>query len=398
MKKIRQLITVMLTMACFFCTVQAIVYGRAEEQQEQTGIFQLMEACDADTAINLQNSRARKGESDVLFTLWEERKGALVCNPEQNRSVQGTALIVCGNSGLVFKSSRTIGIMQKKECLLDAKMAQQLFGSTNVEGKYVEIDGVSFKVAGMLCHTSNTILFQAEPGMDVALNGVSIKGAGQDCLAETARKFSEETGLWAEPVPVHLYRIWGRAASQLVPLFLLMLLLRLIGRMICRYHSYPVTLLLLLLAWTGVSIVFYWMMGIQFVLPREYLPSKWSDFEFWSKLWEQKWGEAVFLLEAEKSLPLLYDYWNFIRTFFYSAAAFFLAHATLLKWKLKSGKQLFSAIVFFLLLAFLAVVGNGAAGRKIVDNPAVWLLLPAFSCGKYILTKTGKVLEEIIVE
>lgn len=385
-------------------------------------------------------------EYDGSYTLWGEQKDIFVTNPELGRKSEGTVLTISGRSGLVMDSSCELDVQQKTKCLIDDKMAWQLFGSTEAEGQFLTVNGREYQVTGRLYHADHTVLIQqgnkggdfdqsdniegksgnigsgtantaggnenvaegtgntagAADGIDTGSGDGVMNYAAAEVLktesrAEAVKRFEKVTGLSGTEIPNHLYQIWGWWASRVIQFLLLLPLFYGWAKLLLHYRRYPFLLMFLLLTGFLVLLAICWILEIHLHIPGEYLPSRWSDFEFWPSLWNQKWSEARELILREKTLPQLSDYENSIRAVCYSAAALILAHFSYFKRKIHSGRELFTAVLISLFFSFLMIVRNSWAAGYLIDGRMVWLFIPAWLCTGYLLMQAKLALADLPV-
>lgn len=99
-----------------------------------------------------------EGVQEILFHLQEEGVKAVtyveednitINNNDFNRSTKATAMGVAGDASVLFPGSNQLLNAEEGYALLGKKTAIDLFGSTKVAGRTVEIKGETFIVAGI---------------------------------------------------------------------------------------------------------------------------------------------------------------------------------------------------------------------------------------------------------
>lgn len=76
---------------------------------------------------------------DVLFC--KVNKSATVINLDYNRSIEVKTMGVAGDTSILFPNSNGLPAGETGYCILGEDTAWQLFGSTKINGRSVEIDG-----------------------------------------------------------------------------------------------------------------------------------------------------------------------------------------------------------------------------------------------------------------
>ncbi|MBU3875326.1 ABC transporter permease [Faecalicatena sp. AGMB00832] len=443
MKRVRVLLPVSLSVLCLVCIVQSMIYGMKPEHEKEVCIVRLDQPYKGGDAGGLQEADS---DYDSSYTLWGEQKECFAVSPKLGRKSRGTVLTISGKSGLVMDSSRELGAQQKEQCLIDDKMAWNLYGSMDAAGQILTVNGKEYQVAGRLYHAENTVLIQqgneeahtlqsgsnggessnttgiglipgegrnkseennAAGGNENIIEGTTNAANGSECSdrklnyasvmvqinesrEDAVKRFEKTTGLGATEISNHLYQFWGETASRVMQILLLIPLFYEWGKLLLKSRRYPVLFVLLLAGGIFILSAFFWIMNVHPHIPGEYLPSRWSDFEFWPSLWKRKCKAARELMLMEKTLPLVHDYENCIRSVCYSVAALLLAHVTFLKHKIDSEKKLFLGVLISLTITFVIIVSNSDTGSYAVDIRMVWLFIPAWLTAEYLLTLLQK--------
>lgn len=112
-------------------------------------------------------------------------------------------------------------------------------------------------------------------------------------------------------------------------------------------------------------------MEVSFQIPAELLPAKWSDFEFWGRLWGEKKEELLTMLAAPKTQAELMRIVPALLACGAGAAGAVLAVMVVAKVRPKSGMGLWLCCAGSLMLAFaLSLLMRGELAR----DRALWLV------------------------
>ncbi len=143
---------IFLFLAAFFlilCTVR---------KTEGTDVYELSDGYIYSSEMSDTLKKMKEEQTNVAF--WQERKDALVFNPEFNRSISTTVLGIAGDTSVLFPDQNVLSFGEDNCCLLGANAAVRLFGSTQVNGKRVEINGRSYAVAGIIYDKEDVVIYE----------------------------------------------------------------------------------------------------------------------------------------------------------------------------------------------------------------------------------------------
>ncbi len=102
----------------------------------------------------------KQKEEGISIALWKEEKEVLIVNPEFNRSLRMDALALAGESSVLFPYGNALVSGEEGYCILGENVALQLFGSTKVSGKTVQIKGKDYQVAGIEFDRPDIFVYQ----------------------------------------------------------------------------------------------------------------------------------------------------------------------------------------------------------------------------------------------
>ncbi len=256
-----------------------------------------------------------KEAAALEFIAWKEQEKAWLWNPQTGKSSQAELLYLCGSSRLLYPGAPVLDGEDRKGCLLGKKAAWELFGSEIAGGLTLYLNETAYQVRGVLSEDSRRIVVEA--GDEVMLDQITARiPAGQ------TRQMAEQTlqasyGISGTPLEFDLLCVLAGAGTAILWACLgiaaLLFLRRYETRIGIRrgWKRWVLTSGLVLL-WGGFAVS-------QMAVPVEYLPSKWSDFDFFATLWQEKKEALCYLLRAEKPGPQAGWCALFIRTILFQA-------------------------------------------------------------------------------
>lgn len=268
--------------------------------------------CRVMSGMELTGRRARamleaesRQEEPLAFTAWGQLQDAEVSEPLLDRRARVSVLLLAGGSELVYGSDAPLAAGDPDGCLIDSGTAAALFGSLAPGGSSVEWNGRTLTVRGVLKGSRPLLAVQALDN-DGGLDHISLRLPEGQSAGLVCGGFGDRHALYGSWTDPGAFGSLAEAASLLPALVMLGYALAKIVKAAFAAAEYPVVFLVCLLAagavWTAGLLATELSMGI----PAELLPAKWSDFDFWGRLWESKREELLNTLAAPKTEPELY--------------------------------------------------------------------------------------------
>ncbi|MCI9647080.1 MAG: hypothetical protein HFH40_09820 [Lachnospiraceae bacterium] len=276
------------------------------------------------------------------FCIWGQKEGIAVENKNLSRTSTADAILLCGEPGLVFEGCQLPIWGDGQGCIISEDTAWELFGSSQVVGKEVSCRGTSYVVRQVLPIQGNMIAFQlgqrsaaagerqGDPsgspsrqsgssfgqGNQVYSGGSSGQGSqvwAEEQLDRITLKSEEgiskrtlegtlgmQYGLSVQLLDIELLGGISGACMLFAPVTICVFFAALICRQYKKQKTRPgkawMAGALILLA----AVTFLFLKG-QIRISEDYIPSRWSDFSFWSSLWQEKADAVKFLVGMEKT-------------------------------------------------------------------------------------------------
>ena len=210
-------------------------------------------------------------EDPIGCCFWGEEEEQTVSSPVTGRTAQAARVYLEGNAELLGAGA----LAWQDGCLIDEKTAQALFGTVSCGAQRLSWEGQSYPVLGTVPALRPTVVMTAreEDRMDrcvLALPAENGKILGEGFLLRF--------GLRGKVLD--FFPLWAlvRNCLLLAPGVILFSLCRRLG---WDRKKPGRTALVFALGVCGA--VLLWK-GL--VIPPELIPSRWSDFSFWSRMWE----------------------------------------------------------------------------------------------------------------
>lgn len=285
---------------------------------QQTAVI-LMEGDPLHTSEVLRMlEQEKEQEQPRLFTAWQQEQEVTVQNEDLNRSHTVSAVSVCGRSDIVMRGDTWIDEEDREGCMIDEATARALFGSTEVTGMTVEIAGQEKTVRGILYGESDAVLYQADEPQSLENLTVSMRaGEGYEGIRQDFMMRYALSGKFLRMDT--LYRA-AKILCLLIPLLAggqlfaagIGLIWRSDGQQKGRYYG--------ILSVLCMGILLYFLIR-NIEIPKDMIPTKWSDFDFWKNWWQNERESLLLLLLTKKQKPQQIYLANFYPVLKYSMLA-----------------------------------------------------------------------------
>ena len=315
----------MLGLAGIFFYLSAASWGSMilEKNQVRFYLEQPISGSEAVKIVESSQEREESKEEDneqiTDFCIWGQRERAVLSNDNLSRNILANVIMMCGNPELLFEDCRVPGREDLQGCLIDQESAWQLFGSSNVVGKEITYNGKNYTIRKVIPGTEKIAAFQIsrqkksknegeqadhfEPleTDECQLNRLTVHPPRDWTIQALQEAWSNQYGFVVELLDMELLRGLAGGCVLLVPITVcLMFLLYLCHqyrsqeKMLGKITVAGLVLILAGMAW------FFLKKWVQ--IPDDYIPTKWSQFYFWTALWEQKLEQGRLLLKMPKSV------------------------------------------------------------------------------------------------
>lgn len=321
-------------------------------------------------------------ENPPAATLWQEKADRSVTDETGERSAAATHLECYGDAAEFYPETLLAGSYPSREdaagCIIDEAVASGIWGSASVVGQRLKLDGRTYSVRGVFKGDSGLILTQGEGDSAQTYGNLLLRlpdGGGET----EARAWLSQNGFSGGEVLDLPFLSWCLGALSCLPALLLGLglLLRVLRRG-WRLKYSPV----LLAQYIPIGIAFgalaLWGMGFPWDLPDKVIPTRWSDFDFWSRLAGQASASLRAVFTSALSARDLAIWPAFLACVLTTAAACALVILAAERVRVDSGGTLLAAglgamVATFLLAAAFSAAGGVELTRSVWVLPLIWL-------------------------
>ncbi len=269
----------------------------------------------------LENEGEQEEGLPPALCLWGQKTEVMLENKNLSKAAQATAILLCGEPGLVFDGCQVPVQGDRDGCVISEGTAWELFGSIQVEGMEVSYGEAAYVIRQVLPIQGNIIAFQAAKPVENGEGGQQKNGqaqaAGQQPMEETldrvmvkkqggvsSRDLILELGmrynLSVQMLDIELLRGVSGCCMLLAPFTVCAFVCQSFYRQCKKQKTMPGKIVM-----AGVSLLLMalsvFLLKNQIQVPEDYIPSRWSEFSFWTGLWEEKAGAVKFLVGMDKA-------------------------------------------------------------------------------------------------
>lgn len=302
-----------------FCLEQPISNQEAESmRQEIEKGWEKFSQDAAEMEIGQTDALQKGNRSELLpeFCIWGQKDGVSITNQDLERNVQADEILLCGNPELVFEDCRMLDREDTDGCLVDEKTAWELFGSLDVTGQRLTCEGKDYTIRGVIpgnkkvfahmvdgsqpAPQTETRAEAEEPALENSLDRITLQRLEGKSIQELYLEWSSRYNVFAKLMDLELLQGISGCCMLLMPTTLCICLLWYLCRRFRKteqlWQKAGIAGLALL-----VFIGFGFFLKHRVRIPDEYIPTRWSDFSFWSRLWKEKWEAVQLLLQMPKA-------------------------------------------------------------------------------------------------
>lgn len=290
--------------------VAAALYGAAVwwcDQAQTAGQWVHVALTEGVDTAALEALRWQAEEETVGFCFWGETENLQVLCRQTGAGAQVTRVALWGNPELLEAGP----LAWREGCLLDEDTAQRLFGTTQCAGQDLWVEGEVYPVLGTISTMRPTLVTMAEPG-DVL--GQCLLALPAEEGQTQAEQFLLRWGMGGEVLDFFPLLALAENLLLLFPGVLLLSVCSRLGRgwrglrrsLLPRQKGLLTRVALALL----LAVVGSCLLLSRVVIPRDAVPSQWSDFDFWGRLWERRrenLSQIAFAHLGSQQLQMLLD-------------------------------------------------------------------------------------------
>lgn len=247
-------------------------------EQKGNGIYLLLDRGVTTAEAKEISRREQETEEPLGFCFYAVSEDATLRCPDTGRTAQATAVPLYGNGGLLGAEA----LSWQEGCLLDEQTAQTLFGTDYLGAQEVSLEGKTRAALGTIPLQTPTALVSS--GEDFGLDRCILAGWDENG-AQTAEQFLLRHSLTGKILNFYPLLVFTKNLT-LLPLWALLALA-------CRRIGDKRKRLAQLAALAGAV-----LLGSGVIVPKDIIPSMWSDFSFWGSWFQSQRKNLTAILMA----------------------------------------------------------------------------------------------------
>lgn len=292
-------LTGLLCALCLFCFWKGIhALGELGKAAEKVS-FVCSEQVPARDARELLKKMQEEAEP-LCPVFWTEESRENVAAKLSGRRTEVCLVRAAGNAELLFWGGNALPQEDRKGCLISRDIVTELLGEGDCTGQILVLGNAEYEVRGILEEAKGVMVVQESS--ETAVFDTLTMAAGEKRPEEQKEILESRYGISGDLEEWGLLYGIAKFLLLLFPLSAAAALLIYLRKNAREAHDAGERIFWKLCFWGGV-LGTVWGVVSQVQVPADMLPSTWSDFTFWTGLWEEKRQAVSYLLEMEKHMP-----------------------------------------------------------------------------------------------
>ena len=340
----------------------------------------------------MQKEEKDKGNS-LVFTGWHEKEKQTVLNSNFNRRVESNIIFICGQSSLVAEGP-ILFEDDIKGCLIDEETAYKLFGSNDVIGNTIIYDSGEFIIRGIHRAMEDTIIMQAESDSKDKIQGLLIDISNDGI--KNIKLISERYGVKEYGVNSTVYYNLGKMCTSMLPLIILLIIVWSALKKAIEIKDRPVLFIFSIMMIIVWIIAFFCITRYKISIPVDILPNKWSDFDYWSKFFQECMDKIKYVIYMKKYMLDIYVISYLNKIFLCTIIAIILFFVNKRNIEINSMKELFISIIALFIITFMAIYILKESIFINKSSAVIWLIYPYYLLYGYVYLIKEQFLKRIL--
>lgn len=386
-------IKIALVLAMIICWVLSIGYtNRLASVKNTFNIYFDEEEYFPADIYKMQKEEKDKGNS-LVFTGWHEKEKQTVLNSNFNRRVESNIIFICGQSSLVAEGP-ILFEDDIKGCLIDEETAYKLFGSNDVIGNTIIYDSGEFIIRGIHRAMEDTIIMKAESDSKDKIQGLLIDISNDGI--KNIKLISERYGVKEYGVNSTVYYNLGKMCTSLLPLIILLIIVWSDLKKAIEIKDRPVLFIFSIMMIIVWIIAFFCITRYKISIPVDILPNKWSDFDYWSKFFQECMDKIKYVIYMKKYMLDIYVISYLNKIFLCTIIAIILFFVNKRNIEINSIKELFISIIALFIITFMAIYILKESIFINKSSAVIWLIYPYYLLYRYVYLIKEQFLKRIL--
>lgn len=294
MKIKKDLFYILLSLAALITWGSGTYYGKYITEHYQSVSIRLKKAIisEEELIVALRNEEIKKSGNIPYISAWNCLEEQTITNEELSLSYKVHFVEVYGDIKQVYPMELTVGNLltpnDYEGCIIDNEVAYQLFGTVNPVGNRISYGNEHFYIRGII-KSPKPVFFRQIHDKEHTYSNIELVYSDDADGNKLANAFMEQNNL-VDSYTILDGSFFGRIFNSLyqVPAwFLCIYVLYQILRAIWKRRTIPLQVLILSLGFLSVWMVLKWVLDFRISIPEHLIPTKWSDFSFWTEKYKE---------------------------------------------------------------------------------------------------------------
>lgn len=217
MRRLRSSLIFAACLLCsFFCLLGGILhYDDSQMLRQNVTIYVPAGYCAEDMEVLKKAGQSLESQERMEYVVWGEHGKEQITDQEKYHSAQVQHLTIWGSSSILLAGGKSLSQNDREGCLLGSEASWQLFGSQNTIGLYVNWQGNTYQVRGIL-KESNLFVTNYDRTQSSILDHITVKGKEEEDIEDTYAKFQQRYQVAGERVPYE-FSVFFPPFSRLFP-------------------------------------------------------------------------------------------------------------------------------------------------------------------------------------
>lgn len=387
------IIKIVLVLAMIICWLLSIGYTNRLASVKNTFNIYFDEEEYVPADIYKMQQEEKDKDNSLAFTGWYEKEKQSVLNNNLNRTIESNIMFICGNSYLIAEGP-ILFEDDIKGCLIDEETAYKLFGSYDVIGNTIIYGNREFIIRGIHRTMEDTIIMQAEIDSKDKIQGLLIDISNDGI--EKVKHISERYGMKEYGVNSAVYYNLGKMCTSLLPLIILLIIICSALKKAIEIKDRPVLFIfsiIMIIVWITI---FFSITKYKISIPVDILPSKWSDFDYWKKFFQECIDKIKYVIYMKKYMIDIYVISYLSKIALCTIITITLFFVNKRNIKIDSMKELFIAILALFIITFMAICILKESIFINNSSAVIWLICPYYLLYRYSYLIRERFLRKIL--
>lgn len=337
-----------------------------------------------DKKISVQQIKKIKAQdlrdSGILnLTAYHQYNNEIIYN---NNKYQLDVVSIYGNIENIFDAQILTGTFlsdnNRKSCIIDKQSAYSLFGTEDTLGLKLKWNNKDYTIQGVLGCKQKIMFVRVDNQEQKEFSSIRINFENNDNTYEQAQNFILNYNL--DNATINDIAPISIIVSQLAILPFILTLAFIIFDLVKLYknHNRLVAIIILFI----ITFLFIYIWDFKIEIPSIYIPTKWSDFQFWTRTFKTIYNNH----QLVGKLPIIHtDLNTIIKTVILNICISIFAFSLSLKFlKQTNLKQNFIYEMLTIIIVFISNIIVNFVGIDIIDIKIIWIIYPLFIFVDYI--------------